>query len=162
MGIYLSRDYIDWIDGVKVLQKCAVVNGDGKILALKRNDDDYSRPGKWDLPGGNLDAEDISRWKKGSGKGDEDDILVRAMKREVEEETGLKVMKGSIKPDLSASGFNEGKKILVIAIGYQCRVSDEEVKLSHEHQDFKWISKEKFMEMDVGEDGGFIKAILGN
>lgn len=160
MGIYLGKNYVDWIDTMKVLQKCAVVNSKGEIIALKRRMEDKSRPGKWDLPGGNLDPEDIERWKDKSGRGDENDILVRSVTREVDEETGLKVIEGSVKSIYAASGVNDKKKMFVIGIGYQALVEDGEVKLSFEHQDYKWVSLEEMKKLDVGDDGGFIKGIL--
>ncbi len=160
MGIYLSRKYVEWIDVVKVLQKCSVVNSEGKILAVKRRSGAHVRPNKWDLPGGNLDPEDIANRSFKSGKGDDDDILVQAVKREVQEETGLKAAKGSMKSIHAASGFDENKKLLAIGIGYQCRVTDSKVKLSKEHQDFKWVTKEEFLQLDVGDDGGLIKGIV--
>ena len=93
MGKLIDGIWVDWIEKVKVLQKAVVVRSDGKILALKRPEDEYTRPGCWDLLGGSIDLEDIERWKENSGRGDKDDILVKAIEREVLEEAGLEVLK---------------------------------------------------------------------
>jgi len=42
------------------LQKAAVVDGAGNLLAIKRVDSGLaSRPGKWDMPGGSIGPSDI-------------------------------------------------------------------------------------------------------
>lgn len=160
MGIYLSHNYTENIKGIKLLQKCAFLNTEGKILAVKRSKKDTSRPEKWDLPGGNLDLEDIEKWKKNSGRGDEEDILIKALKRELEEETGIVPVAETIKPVLTASGFKEKWQMLVIAIGYQCLTKTTSINLSFEHDVYKWVTKEEFLKMDVGDDGGFIYGII--
>ncbi|GAB3237757.1 hypothetical protein GCM10027447_37070 [Glycomyces halotolerans] len=63
------------LDGVQQLVVGAVVQHDGKILLLQRPVDDFMG-GIWELP---------------SGKVEGGEALDAALKREVEEETGLKV-----------------------------------------------------------------------
>jgi len=154
-------NYIDWIDKVKILQKAVIKNKEDKILALKRvGAQNWPRPNCWDLVGGRVEDSDIEQWKAKSGKGDENDILINALKREIKEETSLVVQ--NIRVIHATSGFNDSKKLFVVAIGYLCEVSDEDaVKLSAEHTEYKWVAKNEFMGLEIGDDGGLIYSILG-
>jgi 8-oxo-dGTP pyrophosphatase MutT (NUDIX family) len=160
MGKIINDVYVDWIEKVKVLQKAAIVNDHGLILALKRSADcPRPQPGCWDLPGGSVDQKDIDSWKINSGKGNDDDILIRALRREIKEETALDIE--NICVIHSASSFNETKQTLIVALGYACRAKKENnVKLSSEHSEFKWMAKKDFPDLEIGNDGGLIGSIL--
>ena len=160
MGRLENGIWVDWIEKVKVLQKAVVVNPDGNFLALKRCISKHDgRSGCWDLCGGSVDIEDVQAWKSNSGGGDKDDILVKAIAREVAEETGLSVLDS--KTIHSASGFNDKKGVFTVAIGFRCTVAgDQNVKLSPEHTEYKWVTKDEFLTLDLGDDNGLIKSIL--
>lgn len=161
MGKLVNGVWVDWIEKVKILQKAVVRREDGLLLAVKRSENQHSRPGKWDLVGGSLDEEDIHDGKIGSGRGDDRDILVKAIKREIDEETGLQVETGSVQTIHAASGFNEQKNLLILAIGYICKTESEQaVKLSGEHSEYKWVSVQDFEKLDIGDDGGLVLSIL--
>lgn len=161
MGKIVNKIWVDWIKKVKILQKAVVQREDGLLLAVKRSEDQHSRSEKWDLVGGSLDEEDIQEGKTGSGKGDDQDILVKAIKREIKEETGLRVKASSVRVIHTASGYNEQKGLLILAIGYRCKVESEQtVRLSNEHSEYKWVRLQEFKKLDVGEDGGLILSIL--
>lgn len=132
------------LNNVKFLQKCIVVDNEGRILALKRDPNDVRRPGCWDLPGGNYEeGEDINE-------------MVR---REVHEETGL--VPKTIRPIYMASAFGKAKDgVTVIAICQVCEDWEGEVKLSHEHVEYRWVAPTVFMELETGDDGGFLKDSL--
>ena len=58
---------------------------------------------------------------------------------------------------------NMGKtyqNINVIAICQVCLDWVGEVTLSDEHVEFRWINPEEFMDLETGDDGGFLKASL--
>lgn len=86
-----------------------------------------------------------------------------AMKREVVEETGLKVLK--VEEVCVSSGVKQTEtagKILILALGYRCYVDGVKpaVSLSDEHCESRWISKEEFLEVNFGDDGGFHKKVI--
>lgn len=161
MGKLINGIWVDWIEKVKILQKVAIQNEEGLFLAVKRSDSEHTRAGKWDLVGGSLDVEDIENGKIGSGMGDDQDILIKALKREITEETQLTTKMGSTRVVHTASGYNDQKNIFILAIGYIAKVdSDQIVKVSKEHSEYKWVTLEEFKKLDIGDDGGLTLSIL--
>ena len=152
--------YKDWIDKVKILQKTVVKNKAGKILALKRDGNSKRlNPNCWDLAGGRVEEKDIEKWKLKSGQGDKNDILINALRREIKEEANLDV--ADLRVIHCASGFSEKKKTFIVAIGYVCDALNENgFKLSSEHCEYKWVSKDEFLRLDIGNDNGLISSIL--
>lgn len=129
------------LQNVKFLQKCIVVNKEGKILALRRDPNDNRRPNCWDFPGGN--------YEQGEG-------IDECIKREIREETSL--IANSLRP-IYVSG-NMGKiygDINVIAITQLCVDWSGTVQLSSEHVEFRWVTPAEFMSLETGDDGGFLK-----
>ena len=123
-----EKEWIDW-QNTKVLQKAVVIDGEGNVLTLKRIETGLaSRLGKWDLPGGSLEPKDLVKGTKPN---------IEGIKREVEQETGLRLI--DIEPVFIDSWvFSRSPgDILGMAIGYRARV-----------------------DIDFGDDGGLHKSIL--
>lgn len=158
MGKLVSGVWVDWIDKVKILQKAVIQNREGKHLALLRPENEHVRPNCWDLCGGSIDSDDIEKWKNKSGIGNENDILIKAIEREISEETGLIVKNPKVVH--IASGYNDKKQIYIVAIGYLCKAPESLIKLSKEHVNYKWVTKQEFLKLNVGDDGGLIKSII--
>ncbi|MCK5490416.1 MAG: NUDIX hydrolase [Candidatus Pacebacteria bacterium] len=109
---------------IGVSQKAIIYNKEGGILILHRTSEAPSCPNYWDLPGGELDfGEDAT-----SG------II-----REIQEEAGI--ICRNIKPFDVESHIDESEEFWV-TIAYKCQYEAEDVKLSFEHDEFKWISKD--------------------
>lgn len=122
-------------DDMKFLQKAVVLHPHGeKILALRRWLGDKSRPGKWDLPGGNLLFGQVA----------ED-----GLRREIKEETGLDVK--DIKPIIVRSKFFEDTGVYHLYIGYSCIAVADNVRLSEEHIEYRWVTKEEFLQLDSAD-----------
>jgi 8-oxo-dGTP diphosphatase len=98
----------------------AIRNDKGEFLLLKRSEDSNTNPGKWDLPGGKLEREEI---------------LEEAVVREVWEETGITIVPGEIAGYVN---FELPEK-KVIAIVYDGGYIVSDVKLSHEHTEYSWV-----------------------
>jgi 8-oxo-dGTP diphosphatase len=81
-----------------------------------------------------------------------EDNLENALKREVLEETGLEIAIDS--PFITGTEVFPpthrlaGKR--VILIGYKCNYINGEVVLSEEHNNFKWITRDNYNEVDDG------------
>lgn len=80
-------------------------------------------------------------------------------RREIREETSL--VAHTIKPVYLASSMGETYGgVTVFAITQVCSDWEGEVHLSHEHVEYRWVTPGEFMELETGDDGGFLKASL--
>lgn len=105
----------------------------GKALLIRRNPDDF---GNWEGPGGAVE---------------ENETLEEAIMREVLEETGL-----AVTPErLLYASLDEihGKKIVFLV--YLCSTTEENVHLSGEHVEYRWVDKtecEKMLRGGIAKD----------
>ena len=112
----------------------ALVYHKNKLLILKRSNSDKNDAGLWDIPGGAV--------KTGEN-------IFKAIKREVLEETGIKISSISIK-DFYGLIFGKFKqKNLIIAV-FVCNALSSKIKLNHEHSDYKWIKPKNLSDFKLG------------
>jgi 8-oxo-dGTP pyrophosphatase MutT (NUDIX family) len=102
------------------------INKEKYVLLVQRSSKDHW-PNFWEFPRGKCDkpiGEDI----------------FRCVKREIKEETGLDVLPGNV-VDIYEYIADEGKR-RSICHNILCKMQDEtqKVKLSKEHQDFRWVN----------------------
>ena len=99
-----------------------VVKYRGKILILRKSEDDWNYPGKWSFCSGFVKEFESA----------EDTVL-----REIKEETGLKaaILK---KGRLFQKGDRKLGKTWTI-MPFLCSVKSNKVKLCHENAEFRWI-----------------------
>lgn len=134
------RKYM-FTDDVKFLQKAIVFHPlTEKILALKRPENAFTRPSCWDLPGGNVLFGQLHL----------DSLL-----EEISEETSLKVK--NVTPVVVETRYDDVKKTYSIFIGYECTATSDNVKLSSEHTEFKWVALKEFLKL---ESGDFLKKLV--
>jgi len=101
----------------------AIIKNDGKVLLLKRR----NPPRKWAAPAGfPYLGEDPEK----------------AVIREAEEETGLEL---SLVNKLDEYKDSENRLVIVFLL----RPESGQVKLTQEHEDFRWMSEEEVMEEEV-------------
>ncbi|HVZ12528.1 MAG TPA: NUDIX hydrolase [Patescibacteria group bacterium] len=115
-------------------QKAIILNSKNQILVLLRSDK-VGGAGKWSLPGGSLE------------NGEEP---YAAVKREIEEETQLSV--ADLSPYFLHTYTNRDNDFVLI-VGYRCKVDSEEVVLNWEHDEYKWMSKDQALELNLSNDG---------
>lgn len=146
-------------DQVKLLQK-AVIIVDGEFLILKRSSNSHTRANKWDLPGGN------SEWPSNFTKTIQSNIVdphLADLLREVLEETGIKLELSqlSCQPVYLSTYFEFDKQLYSIITGWRVILpAKPAIKISSEHTQFDWITKEQFDQYDFGFAGkpeGFIR-----
>lgn len=117
----------------RVSQKAIIFNKEGKILTVYRSKTALSRPNTWDFPGGDLEF----------GEDTTEGIL-----REVKEETGLDIRE--LTPLDVASKIDE-KGEFWVTIAYTAKTDSDKVTLSFEHNEFKWITPEEFLDLESSE-----------
>lgn len=113
-------------------------NNTQQILLIQRATKDHW-PNHWEFPRGKCD------------NGPSENI-VSCLKREVKEETGLDVNPLGLIDKFQY--LADGGKRLTTCFNYLCEQADpnQKIKLSHEHQDYKWISEVSQAEMLVLPD----------
>jgi 8-oxo-dGTP diphosphatase len=134
---------------LKVAAKAVVINDDGKVLLLREasTNKEGTNLGRYCNPGGRLNP----------GETYED-----GLRREVMEETGLSIellypiYVGEWHPVIN------GIPHQIIAIFTVCKAGSSEVKLSEEHDDYKWIKAEDRNKYDIMEPEGKVLDRYGN
>ena len=106
-----------------------------KVLLLQRNDGNNV----WEIPG---------------GKRENNEDIVDALKREVQEETSLIINEYKL---VYVSPIFENHPVLnpFLNIGYLCFVDNSDVIISNEHIDYKWVSVEElssYLDNDIYND----------
>ena len=102
-----------------------------KYLFIKKVSNGSKNQGFWELPGGGLNFGELP----------EDGLT-----REIREETGLNI--AVLKPIITWSFLKNNNK-QVIGITYLCEAKDEKVTISEEHEDFAWVKKKDFDNIDL-------------
>ena len=101
----------------------AFIDRSGRLLVM------FFEGNKLDFPGGRIQ------------EGEYD--LIEALRREVREETSLEV---AVEEPFTTwlSGRHGG----VYLVGYRCRYVSGEVRLSEEHESFRWVTRDTYREVD--------------
>ena len=115
---------------IGVSQKAVIVNKEGKILTIRRSKTSPFRSLYWDLPGGILEP----------GEDKKEAIL-----REIKEETGLDV-KNIVAID---EGTWQESEYLWTTTCYMGRSKTNNIALSYEHDDFKWVTPEEIQKLQA-------------
>lgn len=120
----------------------AVVYFQGKVLLLRESKDyiDGAEVGKWDAPGGRINAEET---------------LEEGLIREVKEESGLEVTKGVLLGAFDGFPVIRGEKCHVVRLYFLCKAESDAVTLSSDHDAYDWVDPnnigEKILMNDIQE-----------
>lgn len=102
-----------------------IYNNQKQILVIKRSEIDPDEPNTWDTPGGGI----------------ENDSIEEGFKREVIEETGLVIEDIRL---LGAYNIDDSNLQLLA----KAKFVGGEVKLSFEHNAYKWITQEELFDLE--------------
>jgi len=120
---------------IVVLMVTTLIENKGRYLVLKRSRKNLTNKGKWQFPEGKVKF------------GEE---LKKALKREVEEETNLVVTDAKL-IGIHSSILRRTKSIFrMFRTIFSCKVSGK-VKLSRDHNEYKWIDKKELEKLNVIE-----------
>ena len=124
---------------LQVAAKAILVNPEGKVLIMREADESYAEgtnAGKYHAAAG--------------GRINPSETYAEGLKREVAEETGITdfeplypVHVGEWWPVI------KGQKRHIVAIFTVCKTRTSEVRLSEEHDDFRWISPDETGQYDI-------------
>lgn len=110
--------------------KAVIQDKEGRCLLLKRSKLCKNNAGKWDLPGGKVDP---------------GEAIDAALVREVAEECGIVI---SVDRVLGAAESDTPTKKVVYVIFGGRHISGE-VRLSEEHDGYKWVFREDLAKADL-------------
>lgn len=143
-------------ENVKLLQKAAIIRQNGEtpeVLLLQRSADAQSRPGAWDLPGGN------SEWPHPE-QNSVSNLHLDDISREISEETSLSVLQNAFALSQLihfSTYFDSEKQVFTIICGWLIDFSSTnqvEIVISSEHQNYIWASQANLANYDFGGDSG--------
>jgi 8-oxo-dGTP diphosphatase len=119
-------------DDIKFFQKAVIFHPDKNelFLALKRPANAFQRPNDWDLAGGNVLFGELH----------ED-----SLRREILEEANVKA--GIFTPVQIITTYDGEKEMYYIFTGFCCRAEKSDVKISSEHSEYRWVTKEEFLDL---------------
>jgi 8-oxo-dGTP diphosphatase len=120
----------------------AIITKDSKYLFLERKKEDFMG-GIYELP---------------SGKVEENESLIQALKREVKEETGLDMI--DVKKYVSGFDYKSGSGKLTRQFNFIVNVKDTDNILLTEHERYAWLSKKEFDKFPITESTKEIFKIL--
>lgn len=125
----------------KIMEKIAVggvIMQNGKVLMVQRGDEDEYLSGLWEVPG---------------GKREPSEKTIDGCKREVEEETGLKVEVGDPIGIFKYRVEKPEEIGEVTQINFLVKpIGKVEVKLSPEHKDFAWIKEDEIDNYNITKE----------
>ena len=138
---------------VQVAIKAIIFNSKNQVLVLREAPrEDGTQAGKFGLPGGRVNT---------------GEHYLDALHREVLEETNLKITIGDIVYSGEWRPVIKGVTHQIIGMFFVCKIKSGVIKLSSEHNDYKWITQDqisnfKFMQPDDKAIVAAYKHILAN
>lgn len=115
-----------------LITKLVVVDDAGRILTMRRSEDAPRRPWTWDFPGGIVEYGEQP---------------LKAVVREAQEESGLNFAESDIKI-LSVVTHPRGDEYGALVF-YSARHTREDIRLSYEHDSYKWVTSEEFQDLET-------------
>jgi 8-oxo-dGTP diphosphatase len=112
-----------------IVAKVFIFNSEGQILTLLRSQTVKNRPGTWDLPGGTVEF----------GEDPTDAVI-----RETKEEANIDLKNVQV---FITKTTNEEK--YVIRVLYYAHLDNPDISLSHEHDEYKWVTKDEFKDLNI-------------
>jgi ADP-ribose pyrophosphatase YjhB (NUDIX family) len=123
----------------------AIIHKDGKYLLLQRSLEEKAFPGKWTVPGGNMETDDYVGLPANKA-GQWYNAVEKSLKREVKEESNLEVDKLNFLVDIT---FIRPDGIPVVILSYWAHYKSGEAQAGEDNIDFKWATLEEAKNYDL-------------
>lgn len=123
-----------------------IIIKDGKYLITKRSLNKKAFPGKWTVPGGNLEMEDYINLEKDTSV-HWYNVLEKVLRREIKEEVGLEVKNIGYITSMTFMKGDEPMLIVSLYVDYE----SGGVVLDEESIDYKWVNLEEAKKYDLIE-----------
>ncbi len=123
----------------------AIIHKDGKYLLLKRGLEEKAFPGKWTVPGGNMEVDDYIDLPANKA-GQWYNAIEKSLRREVMEEANLEVDKLHYLVDIT---FIRPDGIPVVILSYWADYKSGEAKAGEDNIDFSWATLEEAKNYDL-------------
>ncbi len=121
---------------LRLAMKAVIVDGTGRVLILREATTytDGTNTGRYHLPGGRVNM---------------GEPFMEALMREVKEETGLDIEIG--RPVYVGEWWPniKGTQNQIVGVFFVCTAPENSVRLSEEHDDFRWIRPDETGEFDI-------------
>ena len=123
-----------------------IIVKDGKYLIAKRAPNKIAFPNKWTVPGGKLEPQDYEDGKADTSAGHWYNICENTLRREVMEETGLKIKNIRY---LTSLVFRRRDGIPVVVISLFADHHEGDVKLCKDLTEHAWVTSEQAKNYDL-------------
>lgn len=143
--IRILEDYKNKLHYISVT---GIIRKDGRYLICRRSPNEKAFPDKWCAPGGKIEVKDFIN----SVKDTNDhwlDILEKVLKREILEETGLRIKNIGYVSNLAFIRPN-GFSTLIVSLFAD--YDDGSIKLSDELTEYAWVNLEEAKQYDLIEN----------
>jgi 8-oxo-dGTP diphosphatase len=108
---------------------CAIIEQDGLVLCALRSEH-MSLPGKWEFPGGKLEANELPE---------------EALIREINEELNIEIKIIEALP-IAEHAYIPEKTIQLIP--FRCVIVSDETPTPTEHSELRWMKKDDLLQLD--------------
>lgn len=136
-------------DNLHYVAATGIIVKNGKYLITKRALYKKAFPGKWTVPGGNLEMADYMSRPKDTGS-HWYNVIENVLRREIMEEVGLEI--SNIGYLTSLSFINDDvDNIPMLVLSFYADYLKGEVSLNEESCDYKWVSLEESKKYDLIE-----------
>ena len=132
-----------------------------RTLILKREDSEEEGPGLWTVPGGKVDRKDWGRPKITRSHKNWKGVIVRAIKREVREETGL-ILSRVFMLESRDTVFIRKSGVPTLVLTFFALVdSDDRIGLGGDFKDSRWVERRELARFAfIGDVGADIKKAM--
>lgn len=118
-----------------IIVNSIIINSDNKVLIAQRSFEENHEGGKWSIPGGKIES-----------TGEEHNILLKNIKREILEEVGIEIFDDIVL--IYDNTFIRTNSDEVLALIFLCKYRSGEAKPLEDTIDVKWIGKDEINDFE--------------